>query len=242
MKYASWSWLAVMGLLAGCVIPKIINHPKPELKVDFSPFEDVGCLADEYGTRLCEPDSALYALGCDRIDKPPDLMGGLAPDYPMAVCIYMPYYRPDVVDPFKIPQSEYFYNIGGPMPELVRYVIFKDGNFLLIKNSDEFRAVFAPVDNASEALSIALVMMDVYPQYDLKFDIRYRYEVETLEDTFVETTGDGYMVHAFDYQFFGCGPHYYYAVELMVTTDGRVQENSRTKIYRDPLKDGLCQD
>ena len=242
MKYMSWSWLAVAGLLAGCVIPKIINHPQPELKVDFSPFEDVGCPADEYGTRLCAPESGLYALGCDRIDEPPNLMGGLTPDYPMAVCTYMPYYRPDVADPFKIPPSEYFFNIGGPMPELVRYVVFKDGNFLLIKNPDEFRDMFVPVDNASEALSFALIMMDVYPQYDLKFDIRYRYEVETLEDTFVETTGDGYIVHAFDYQFFGCGPHYYYAVELMVTPDGRVQEKSRTKIYRDPLKDGLCQD
>jgi hypothetical protein len=58
----------------------------------------------------------------------------------------------------------------------------------------------------------------------------------------VETTGDGYIVHVFDYQFFGCGPHYYYAVDLNVTPDGRVGEISRTPIFRDPRLDGLCQD
>jgi hypothetical protein len=240
MKTVRWFCLVAL-LLAGCG-PKIANHPKPELKVDFSPFENAGCPADEYGTRHCDPDSTLYTLGCDRIDEVPELMGGLTPAYPIAVCNYMPYYRPDVADPYNTPQSEYFFNIGGPMPDLVRYVIFKDGSFQLIKNPDEFRAVFAPVDNTDEALSFALALTDVYAQYDLKFDIRYRYEAKTLEDTFVETTGDGYIVHAFDYQFFGCGPHYYYAVDLMVTPDGKVQEISRNEIYRDPKLDDLCQD
>jgi hypothetical protein len=160
----------------------------------------------------------------------------------MAVCTYMPYYRSDVADPHNIPQSEYFFNIGGPMPELVRYVIFKDGNFQLIKNPDKFRSVYAPVDSPDEALSFALALADVYAQYDLKFNLKYHYEVKTLEDTSVETAGDGYIVHAFDYQFFGCGPHYYYGVDLNVTPDGRVEEISRTPIFRDPRLDGLCQD
>jgi hypothetical protein len=240
MKTMLWFCLVVL-LLAGCG-PKIINHPKPDLKVDFSPFENADCPADEYGFRHCDPASTLYILGCDRIDEVPGLMGGLTPAYPMAVCNYMPYYRSDVADPFGIPQSDYFFNVGGPMPDLVRYVIFKDGDFQLIKNPDEFRAVFASVDSPEEALSFALALTNVYAQYDLKFDMKYRYETKTLEDTYVEPTGDGYVVHAFDYQFFGCGPHYYYAVDVIVTPDGQVQENSRTKIYRDPALDGLCQD
>jgi hypothetical protein len=128
------------------------------------------------------------------------------------------------------------------MPELVRYVIFKDGNFHLIKNPDEFRAMFAPVDSADEALSFTLALTDVYAQYDQKFNRKYRYTVETLEDTHVDKTSDGYIVHASDYQFFGCGPHYYYAVDVMVSPDGKVQEILRTKIYRDPALDDLCQD
>jgi len=241
MKTIRWFCLVAF-LLAGCG-PKIVNHQKPDLKVDFSQFTNAGCPLDEYGyNRICEKNSALYALGCDRIDEVPDLMGGLMPAYPMAVCNYMPYYRTDVANPFDVPQSEYFFNVGGPMPDLIRYVIFKDGNFQLIKNPDEFRAFFAPVDSPEEALSFALALTNVYAQYDLKFDMKYRYEVKALEDTFVETTGDGFIIHAFDYQFFGCGPHYYYAVEIMVTPDGKVQENSRNRIYRDPALDDLCQD
>ena len=115
MKTIRWFCLVAF-LLAGCG-RKIVNHQKPDLKVDFSQFTNAGCPLDEYGyNRICEKNSALYALGCDRIDEVPDLMGGLMPAYPMAVCNYMPYYRTDVANPFDVPQSEYFFNVGGPMP------------------------------------------------------------------------------------------------------------------------------
>lgn len=248
MKKAIWFSLGMVFLCTGCILtgcipPKIIHHPAPDLKVDFTPFENSGCPLNESGyTGLCQEDSVLYALECDRLSAVPDEFGGLSPAYPMAICTYVPYGRDDVAEPWNTPASEYFYNVGGPMPMLVRYVIFVDGEFRLIKNPDEFRAVFAPVDSPNEALSFGLALADVYTMYDLKFNLRYRYEVRTLEDTYVETTGDGYMVHVFDYQFFGCGPHYYYAVDLNVTPDGRVGEISRTKIFRNPMFDGLCQD
>lgn len=210
--------------------------------MEFSPFENVGCPLAEHGyARICGEESELYALGCDRLYEAPDMMGGLTPAYPMAVCHYMPYYRPDVADWSRIPQSEYFFNVGGPMPELVRYLVFKDGNFQLIKNPEEFRAAFAPVESADEALGFTLALDSLYAEYDQKADKNNFYEVETLEDTHVEVTG-GYLVHVFDYQFFGCGPHYYYAVEKAVKRDGAIQEESRTKIFRDPRLDDLCQD
>jgi hypothetical protein len=233
--------LLIVILTAGCG-PKIINHPEPELKVDFTPFESVGCQPDEYGTLFCNPDSALYTLGCDRLEKAPDLMGGLDPAYPMAVCIYVPMQRPEVANPYDTPVSEYFFNIGGPMPMLVRYVIAVEGEFRLVKNADEFRAVFAPVESADEALSFAISLANVYALYGLKVDWKYRYTISALEDTYVDITEDGYIVHAFDYQFFGCGPHYYYAVDVKVKSDGNVEELTRTKIYRNPALDDLCQD
>jgi len=243
MKKAIWFSLGMVFLLSGCIPPKIVNHPAPDLKVDFSSFEDAGCPLDEYGyNRYCEEGSVLYTLGCDRLAEVPAEFGGLSPAYPMAICTYVPMWRPDVADPHNTPASEYFYNVGGPMPMLVRYVIFVDSEFRLIKNADEFRAVFGPVESPDEALSFSLALADVFPLYDLKFNLKYRYEVRILEETYVETTGDGYIVHVFDYQFFGCGPHYYYAVDLNVTPDGRVGEISRTPIFRDPRLDGLCQD
>ena len=243
MKKAIWFSLGMVFLLSGCIPPKIVNHPAPDLKVDFSSFEDAGCPLDEYGyNRYCEEGSVLYTLGCDRLAEVLAEFGGLNPAYPMAICTYVPYWRDDVVEPWNTPSSEYFYNVGGPMPMLVRYVIFVDGEFRLIKNADEFRAVFGPVESPDEALSFSLALADVFPLYDLKFNLKYRYEVRILEETYVETTGDGYLVHVFDYQFFGCGPHYYYVVDLNVTPDGRVGEISRTPIFRDPRLDGLCQD
>jgi hypothetical protein len=128
------------------------------------------------------------------------------------------------------------------MPMLVRYVIAVEGEFRLVKNADEFQAVFAPVESADEALSFAISLANVYALYGLKVDWKYRYTVSALEDTYVDTTEGGYIVHAFDYQFFGCGLHYYYAVDVKVKSDGNVAELTRTKIYRNPALDDLCQD
>jgi hypothetical protein len=243
MKKTLWFSLGMVFMLSGCIPPKIVNHPAPDLKVDFTPFEDAGCPLNDSGyTRICEEGSVLYNLECDRLSAISDEFGALSPAYPMAICTYVPYGRPDVAEPWNTPASEYFYNVGGPMPMLVRYVIFVNSEFKLIKNADEFRAIFAPVDSEEEALSFALALADVYTMYNQVFNIRYRYEVRTLDDTYVESTDDGYIVHVFDYQFYGCGPHYYYAVDLNVTSDGRVDEISRTKIYRNPMLDGLCQD
>jgi hypothetical protein len=242
MKPGYLSIVLVFFLLAGCGSVKVVNHPKPDLKVDFSPFEDAGCPLDQYGFRRCQEESKLYSLGCDFIQPVSDLLGGLTPPYPMAECTYRPYGHTEVTDPYKIPESEYFFNVGGPMPELVRYVVHVNGEFKIIKNPDEFRAMFSPVETPDEALSFSMAMKNIYASYDQKIDRKYHYYVETLDDSFVEKIESDYIVHAFAYQFFGCGPHYTYALDVKVTVDGQVEEISRTKIFNDPAKDDLCQD
>lgn len=235
--------LVLAALLVGCLPPKIIHHAAPDLKVDFTPFEDAGCPVDMYGNyRWCLEDSPIHALGCDRIASLPVETGALQPALPLARCIFIPGDHEEIADPWNLPQSEYIYDSGGPYPELVRYVAYEEGDFRLIKSAEEFRAVFAPVESPDEALAFALALADVFTMYDQDLSSEYRYEVRTLEDTYVETKPEGYLVHVFDYQFFGCGPHYYYAVELLVTADGLVEEIRRQAIYRDPLLDGLCQD
>ena len=126
-----WIGLLVIGFLAGCG-PKVVNHPQPDLRVDFSPFENAGCALDEYGWYRCQEDSTLYKLGCDVIEKTPDMLGGLSPAYPMATCLFWPYYHKEITDPFNYPEDEYFFNIGGPMPELVRYVLCKQSTQKLV--------------------------------------------------------------------------------------------------------------
>jgi hypothetical protein len=243
MKIVRILSLTVLLLLAGCTYPRVTDHPQPELKVDHSPFENGDCPLDENGYDLgCTPGTPLYKAGCDRIDQVSDLLGGLEPSHPIAMCIFEPRRHPEISNAWNIPETEYFFNIGGPLPTLVRYVIQVDGKFQLIKNEDEFRAVFAPVNSAEEALSTALTVHDLHAEYDLKLSPFYRYEVKAIEDTHVEEVQGGWLVHLFDYMFYGCGPHYYFAVDIKVSTDGRTEEVSRTKIYSDPLMDGLCQD
>lgn len=243
MKITRILSLSIFLLLAGCMYPGVTDHPQPELKVDHSPFDNGDCPPDKSGYyHVCTAGTPLYEVGCDRIEEASDLLGGLNPSHPIAVCIYDPRRHPEISNAWNIPETEYFFNIGGPLPTLVRYVIQVDGKFQLIKKEEELRAVFAPVNSAEEALSTALTAHDLYAEYDMKLSPFYRYEVSAIEDTHVEEVEGGWLVHLFDYMFFGCGPHYYYAVDIKVTPDGRTGEVSRTKIYSDPLMDGLCQD
>ena len=242
MKPTYFSVVLVFFLLAGCGKVQVINHPKPDLEVDFSPFEEAGCPQDQYGFRRCLEESVIYSLGCDFIQPTSDLLGGLTPVYPMAKCIYRPFDHPEISDPYSIPESEYIFRSGGLMPEFIRYVIQWDGEFKLIKDPGDFRATFSPVETQNEALSFSLALKNLDATYGWKVDKQFRYYVEQLEDTFIEKVSDDYIVHAFAYQFFGCGPHYTYAIDIKVTAEGQVEEIGREKLFNDPAKDDLCVD
>lgn len=222
--------------------PQFINHPRPELTVDFSAFEKAGCPENEYGMRSCELDSQLGELGCTSIQEPASLLGGLEPAYPLAICYVEPLANGEETDPEFPEEGTYFYASGGLYPRYVRYVIYKDGNFELIQNENEFKATYAPVDSAEEALSFALAVRRVSAYYDLQPDQNLKYEVKSIEDTHVEITDVGYQVQVYFYQAFGCGPHYTYDVDLLVTQQGEIEELSKEAIFRNPEDDDLCVD
>ena len=222
--------------------PQFINHPRPELAVDFSAFEKAGCPENEYGNRSCEPDSPPGKLGCTSIQEPASLFGGLEPAYPLAICYVEPLANREGAEPDFPEEGTYFYADGGLFPRYVRYVIYKDGNFELIQNENEFKAIYAPVDSAEEALSFALAVRRVSAYYDLQPDPNLKYEGKSVEDTHVEVTDQGYQVQVYFYQVFGCGPHYTYDVDLLVTNDGDVEELSNEPIFRNPDEDNLCVD
>lgn len=68
-------------------MPRFINHEKPNVSLDFVAFEKAGCPANQYSFRDCEKGSPLYALGCDEIREPLDLLGTLKPAYPIMLCV-----------------------------------------------------------------------------------------------------------------------------------------------------------
>jgi len=216
--------------------PKIINHEKPAMKVDFSPFEGIGCIE-------CGKQSPLYKLGCLSIAKN-ELLGGFTPVYPIAGCGYFFEEIEGTEDIGSVDLSveclSYIATINGVL--CGRLVIFKDSNYLLVKNFDELRTLFAPVDSPQEALSFALATSNYSAEYGQSVNSKYVYSVSEVEDTFVETIADGYLVHLFYTPSAGCGPFNTEAVEVKVTFDGYLQEMNRYPIYRDPSNDNLCVD
>jgi hypothetical protein len=242
MKKRNDSWLVIslLVLLVACQFkPRFINHSQPNLSVTFDVFNDGGCLKDSSGR--CMSESSLAALGCDEIQVPSSLIGGLYPAYPIAECRLIPD-QTTVETQAEIEKGLYFFYTGGLFGSYVRYIIFQDGEFRLLKSEDEFRAIYAPVETPEEALSYVLAVTNLSAYYGLEYDPAYAYEVGTIEDTHVTPEPDGYKVHLFHDSVFGCGPHWISEVEMHVSAEGIVQEMSSKPLFRDPNQDDLCVD
>ncbi len=245
MKLHAWLCIVFFLALAGCQSPRFVNHSQPEFDVDFSIFENIGCPPNQYGFRRCETDSPMADLGCNVIREPSNLLGALDPSYPIALCLVIPSLNAQeqgAENARMLAEGRYFFNIGGIIPTYVRYVVFRNNQFELVETEDEFRSIFAPIAGPQEALSYALAVRDLSAYYGLEVDSRYQYFVDKIEDTHVEETADGYLVHLFFYEGFGCGPHLTYAVNVEVTAHGDVREINREPVYKDPSKDNLCVD
>ena len=229
MKTTNKFWLAVclvMFLTACSVEPKFINHSAPNLTVSFDVFNNDEVLAD---------------FGCDEIQAPSNLIGGLEPSYPIAICAI----RPDAVSEelrAEIDSGQFFYYTGGLFGSYVRYVVHQNSEFVLLKTEEEFRRLFAPIESSEEALSYVLAVKNLSAYYGLKHDPAYKYEVNTIEDTYITPDSDDFLVHLFYDQVFGCGPHWTSEVDVRVSIEGHVEEIASKPIFRDPNLDELCVD
>ena len=221
--------------LAALNLPSVKNHAQPELGSGPTAFDDSSC-QEQYGRWVCAPQSALGQIGCEQIRPPGDVLGGLQPAYPIRACLVLR----DASQ--RLAEGEFVYRDGCLMGEYIRYVILADGQFRLLKSLADLQQAYAPIETEAEALSYALAASGLGVRYGITAQRDLRYFVDQLEDTYVETLPQGYQVHLFDYKLCGCGPHPTYAVEVLVTSDGQVQELSREKIYEDPAEDKLCVD
>ncbi len=231
--------LVLLPVLAGCRGPQFMNHPRPDSEVDFTVFEDVGCPPhNEYSHasyRRCNVDSPLVAVGCDAIRRDHTL-AGLEPAYPIAECMVFPGYaaEPVAVMEEMFAEDQYLFIAGdSSMPQFIRYVIWRDDQFELIATTAEFKSVYTPITTPAEALSYAKVLKPkLSGRYNLEYDPQHEYFVDEIEDTYVEETAGGYLVHLFSHDRLGCEPRIIEAVAVEVTTDGIVREISRTAIYQ----------
>lgn len=234
-----WVGLIVVTLVAaGCMfnrVPVVVRHTPAALVLDNQVFENAGCPKDGHNLRHCADGSPVKALGCDGLQEPDNLLGGLTPRYPMVICT--------VSDRTRSTRSpEFVYNRGCILPSLVRYVVYREGHFQLLKSSADLQAAFAPVETPQEALSYALASTGMTALYGVDAPAGYRYFVDKIEETHVESTPGGYLVHLYQRQVCGCGPHTVSAVAVRVAREGVVEQGSKHRVYENPKEDGLCVD
>jgi hypothetical protein len=142
----------------------------------------------------------------------------------------------------EIDSGQFLYYTGGLFGSYIRYVIHQNGEFVLLKTEQEFRRLFAPIESPDEALSYVLAIRNLSASYGSQYNPAYEYEVDTIEDTYVTSDSDGYLVHLFHDQAFGCGPHWISEVDVHVSVEGKVEEVASKPIFRDPNLDDVCID
>lgn len=230
--------LTIALLMTSCQLdsPRIIHHEKPDITIDFSPFLNNGCdkVKENENQFQCQENSPLFAKECNFIENVP-LLGGLTPRYPIALCTR----ETDEEFAFVVlAPDECFYANGFMETYCHRYVIFKDGKFLIIRTMTEFQEIFASVDSPDEALGFVLATGWYTAKFNQTKSSEYIYTVRELEDTYVETIADGYIVHVFYAPPFGCGVFETSAVDVKVTHDGKIEEIARHPVYH--TKDSIC--
>ena len=229
IKTKLWQTIWLLMFLSACQSqPEFINHAPPNLAVSIDVFSD----------------STLSAtFDCNEIQAPSNLIGGLEPSYPIAICAIQ--YRPGETTEelaAEIENEQFFYYTGGLFGSYIRYLIYQDGEFVLLKTEEDLRKRFAPIESPEEALSYILAAKNLSAYYGLQYDPAYEYEVNTIEDTYVTPDTHGYLIHLFYDQTFGCGPHWISEVDVHVSVEGNLEERSSRQIFRNPDLDELCVD
>jgi hypothetical protein len=116
------------------------------------------------------------------------------------------------------------------------HIIFQDGKYSLIAKESEFRSVFVPIESSDEALSYALAVTPLFPSYHIEVNSHNVYLADTLEETHVDETSGGYLVHLFDSDHqCGCVLHPIYGVDVLVTRDGEIQQVKRQEVYQERI-------
>jgi hypothetical protein len=242
-KINRWFPISLLLMLAACTLkPQFINHPAPDMPVAFDEFTNAGCPAGT-SDKTCGADTPLADFGCNEILIPSNLMGGLEPAYPLAICqidLRAGAQTPNIES--EIERGEFIFYLGGLSGSYIRYVVFQNGEYRLLKTKDEFRDVYAPIESPEEALSYVLAVTRYSAAYGLEYNPSMKYEVGTLEDTHVTSESDGYLLHLYYDQFFGCGPHWTSAVDVHVSFEGAIKETGQTQVFRDPNMDEVCVD
>jgi hypothetical protein len=197
----------------------VVEYPPLNWSLNTQRIEATGCIGE-----LSTSCSALIDLECDEVRSPRFFVNGLQPPYAIIECIHK---EDEPADP------TYFRQPAGLDTRYRSYAIHLDGTYRLLIKRSEFKDTFAPVESMDEALSYAMAMTGLEARFDLQSLDGVEYLVDELAETHVEETPEGYLVYLFDSDNkMGCDTHSFYAVKVLVTAEGDVEEAERQEIYR----------
>jgi hypothetical protein len=213
-------------------MPRLINHPKPNLNINQAIYEKLDCDPSSG----CRAEGAeLASLGCEFIQPADSMLGGLSPSYPIAQCswrletgsegLYSDYCGPG-------------YSSG--------LAVLQDGRYQLVKSASDLRDLYAPIESEDEALSFAILATGLRPAWyeSLSPEGKNDYPglvflTEQLEDTHVTKGEDGYTVRLYHTEGCGCSSHPTSAADILVTVDGHISTYpSEASPQTDELRSG----
>jgi hypothetical protein len=163
--------------------------------------------------------------------KAQDYLGGLDPSYPIAV---------GYVDCVASPDTDW--RVGGFICAIPKLIIKKNDNYIMINNREELIKTYAPITSEKEALSYAILYTRYFAILDEDFfKSGFKYHSTKPTISYSKKTEDGYRVHLFSYQQFGCS-HPYYSIFVKVNKNGIVETLKKEETFKDPKQEGLCVD
>lgn len=209
---------------------QVIDHPQPELQVDNTYFQNLGC----YASIDCLPEAIRNGpFSIESIYPVSDLYGGLNPVYPIAIAGSVRFAGEEEVPAvFTERCMGTFYN---------RYLVNMD-ELRLVESVDQFKVLYAPIENEEEALSYAIAVTGFSALYDLNGKPTYKFYQKPLEESYSRFDGDKFTVRLFNTFLCGCGPHIVQSVDVIVKKDGSFEVGEPVDAFSDRLNDGLCID
>jgi hypothetical protein len=201
-----------------------------DIRNDSNAFIDAGCLAEDFSLN-CDNLGLDQRFSCMQIINASSALENLSPQLPIVECLHL--------------SEEYnsqkgIVREGCMMPLFRKYIIMQDDEFKLIESIEDFRSIFAPVETKDEALAFAVALTSSLPRYDTSVPEGYYQVSSSIRPTYAKETEGGYLVHLFESELCGCGSHPYYAIDYLVTRDGKVTELSREEVFNSTMQ--ICVD
>jgi hypothetical protein len=242
------AFLPVFMLLmtSGCALPwfsdsieNIVTSEPPTVEpTDLFPFQNIGCTWQGKVYADCPEGSIPKKMGCDSLSKPSRFLGLLASESQMLICSYFPHLH---TEPDKL-EAKGLYVRGCKALSKERLLVYSDGDYLLIRDLEDLRYNFTPINNSDQALGYAIAATGFTARYDFEDLKNYRILTDNLEETSVTPVSDGFEIFLYHQELCGCGPHTTFMQKVKVTTTGDVDLIASIEAFENPEEDNLCVD